>query len=129
VVCPFVADQPFWARIAQERGVAPDPLPQRSLTSEALAERSVAGGQTVRAILPMRQYGPPSSHQIDVVLSAEPEPTIQIAGIAATGVLTCEAQQPRSDHRSHIIIDPRRRKIDRLKGTPFGGNRPSFGTA
>jgi len=50
VVCPFVADQPFWARIAQERGVAPDPLPQRSLTSEALAERLVvAQGTDARA--------------------------------------------------------------------------------
>jgi sterol 3beta-glucosyltransferase len=50
VVCPFVADQPFWARIAQEHGVAPDPLPQRSLTSEALAERLVvAQGAEARA--------------------------------------------------------------------------------
>ena len=39
VVCPFVADQPFWARLAHQRGVAPRPLPQRSLTSEALAAR------------------------------------------------------------------------------------------
>jgi sterol 3beta-glucosyltransferase len=51
VVCPFVADQPFWARITQEHGVAPDPLPQRSLTSEALAERLVVA-QT-------RKPGPP----------------------------------------------------------------------
>lgn len=39
VVCPFVADQPFWARLAQHRGVAPAPLPQSQLTAEALAAR------------------------------------------------------------------------------------------
>jgi sterol 3beta-glucosyltransferase len=39
VVCPFVADQPFWGRVAHARGVAPMPLPQRRLTGPALAER------------------------------------------------------------------------------------------
>ena len=37
VVCPFVADQPFWARLAQQRGVAPAPQPQRHLTAAGLA--------------------------------------------------------------------------------------------
>lgn len=37
VVCPFVADQPFWARLAYERGVAPAPQPQRQLTAAGLA--------------------------------------------------------------------------------------------
>ncbi|HYH76737.1 MAG TPA: glycosyltransferase [Arthrobacter sp.] len=37
VVCPFVADQPFWARLAQHRGVAPAPQPQRHLTAAGLA--------------------------------------------------------------------------------------------
>lgn len=37
VVCPFVADQPFWARRMHASGVAPDPLPQRRLTPESLA--------------------------------------------------------------------------------------------
>ncbi|MBT2523453.1 glycosyltransferase [Arthrobacter sp. ISL-28] len=37
VVCPFVADQPFWARLAYRRGVAPAPQPQRHLTAAALA--------------------------------------------------------------------------------------------
>ncbi|MEC3975809.1 glycosyltransferase [Amycolatopsis sp. H20-H5] len=37
VVCPFVADQPFWARLAHQRGVAPTPLPQRHLTASSLA--------------------------------------------------------------------------------------------
>jgi sterol 3beta-glucosyltransferase len=41
VVCPFVADQPFWARLAHHRGVAPSPLPQRSLTAPTLADRVV----------------------------------------------------------------------------------------
>ncbi|MFI2486109.1 glycosyltransferase [Promicromonospora kroppenstedtii] len=39
VVCPFVADQPFWGRVAHARGVAPMPLSQRRLTGPALAER------------------------------------------------------------------------------------------
>ena len=37
VVCPFVADQPFWARLAHHRGVAPTPQPQRHLTAAGLA--------------------------------------------------------------------------------------------
>lgn len=39
VICPFVADQPFWARLAHSRGVAPSPLPQTKLTADALAAR------------------------------------------------------------------------------------------
>lgn len=39
VVCPFVADQPFWGRVAHARGVAPLPLPQRKLSGSALADR------------------------------------------------------------------------------------------
>jgi sterol 3beta-glucosyltransferase len=37
VVCPFIADQPFWARLAHTRGVAPTPQPQRHLTADGLA--------------------------------------------------------------------------------------------
>jgi sterol 3beta-glucosyltransferase len=37
VVCPFVADQPFWARRAHDLGVALAPVPQRRLDSERLA--------------------------------------------------------------------------------------------
>ncbi len=37
VVCPFVADQPHWARRMHAVGVAPPPVPQRRLTAEALA--------------------------------------------------------------------------------------------
>lgn len=37
VVCPFIADQPFWARLAHTRGVAPAPQPQRHLTAGGLA--------------------------------------------------------------------------------------------
>ncbi|MFI2363075.1 glycosyltransferase [Promicromonospora sp. NPDC019610] len=39
VVCPFVADQPFWGRVAHARGVAPMPLTQRRLSGSALAAR------------------------------------------------------------------------------------------
>ncbi|MEU4539642.1 glycosyltransferase, partial [Streptosporangium sp. NPDC023825] len=37
VICPFVADQPFWAARAHAAGVAPAPLPQRNLTARGLA--------------------------------------------------------------------------------------------
>ncbi|MFC8801788.1 glycosyltransferase, partial [Promicromonospora sp. NPDC057138] len=39
VVCPFVADQPFWGRVTHARGVGPEPLSQRKLTGPALAHR------------------------------------------------------------------------------------------
>ncbi|WP_062347809.1 glycosyltransferase [Herbidospora yilanensis] len=38
VLCPFVADQPFWAARVHAAGVAPPPQPQRRLTAEGLAE-------------------------------------------------------------------------------------------
>lgn len=38
VVCPFIADQPMWARIMHALGVAPDPIPQRHLTTDRLAD-------------------------------------------------------------------------------------------
>ncbi len=38
VVCPFVADQPFWGRRMAQLGVAPSPVPQRRLTAAKLAE-------------------------------------------------------------------------------------------
>jgi sterol 3beta-glucosyltransferase len=38
VICPFVADQPFWGRRMAHLGVAPPPLRQRRLTADGLAE-------------------------------------------------------------------------------------------
>lgn len=37
VVVPFLADQPFWGRVLQERGVSPAPIPQSKLTAANLA--------------------------------------------------------------------------------------------
>ncbi|MBE1878917.1 glycosyltransferase family 1 protein [Myceligenerans sp. TRM 65318] len=37
VVCPFVADQPFWGRRVESLGVGPAPVPQKRLTAGALA--------------------------------------------------------------------------------------------
>ncbi|MGC5010902.1 glycosyltransferase [Streptosporangium sp. DT93] len=37
VICPFVADQPFWAARAHAAGVVPAPLPQRHLSAQRLA--------------------------------------------------------------------------------------------
>ena len=62
VVTPFITDQHAWARLLAARGLAPAPLPHRSLTADALAaaiktalgdgamrERAEAIGVTVRA--------------------------------------------------------------------------------
>jgi sterol 3beta-glucosyltransferase len=37
VICPFMADQPFWGRLVYKRGVGPEPIPQSRLTAERLA--------------------------------------------------------------------------------------------
>jgi sterol 3beta-glucosyltransferase len=37
VICPFIADQPFWGRIVHELGAGPKPIPQKKLTVENLA--------------------------------------------------------------------------------------------
>ncbi|MDP4511269.1 glycosyltransferase [Nonomuraea turcica] len=37
VICPFVADQPFWASRMHAAGIAPAPQPQRRLTPHSLA--------------------------------------------------------------------------------------------
>ena len=37
VICPFMADQPFWGRCVQERGFGPAAIPQKKLTVENLA--------------------------------------------------------------------------------------------
>ncbi len=39
VIVPFMADQTFWAERAYALGVSPEPLPRRSLSSDALATR------------------------------------------------------------------------------------------
>jgi sterol 3beta-glucosyltransferase len=37
VICPFVADQPFWGRRVAELGAGPPPIPQRELDAVRLA--------------------------------------------------------------------------------------------
>lgn len=62
VICPFVADQPFWGRRAAALGVGPAPISQYQLTAERLAEaigravndvemgeRAAALGEIIRA--------------------------------------------------------------------------------
>lgn len=39
VICPFVADQPFWARRMHSLGVAAEPVPHSRLTGDLLAGR------------------------------------------------------------------------------------------
>jgi len=62
VICPFLGDQPFWGRRVAALGVGPEPIPQRILTAEKLADairvaisddgirqRSEALGKIIRA--------------------------------------------------------------------------------
>jgi sterol 3beta-glucosyltransferase len=37
IICPFIADQPFWGKIVYELGAGPKPIPQNQLTAEKLA--------------------------------------------------------------------------------------------
>ncbi|MDQ5853962.1 MAG: glycosyltransferase [Chloroflexota bacterium] len=37
VICPFIADQPFWGRVVHRLGVGPQPIPQKKLTADRLA--------------------------------------------------------------------------------------------
>jgi sterol 3beta-glucosyltransferase len=38
LVCPFFGDQPFWGRRTFELGIGPQPIPQKKLTAENLAQ-------------------------------------------------------------------------------------------
>jgi sterol 3beta-glucosyltransferase len=38
IICPFIADQPFWGRRVEHLGVGPAPIPQRKLTAARLAD-------------------------------------------------------------------------------------------
>ena len=37
LICPFIADQPFWGMVVHARGAGPQPIPQRRLTAPRLA--------------------------------------------------------------------------------------------
>ena len=37
VICPFMADQPFWGELVYQRGAGPKPIPQNRLTAKRLA--------------------------------------------------------------------------------------------
>lgn len=50
VVCPFVADQPFWAARMHAAGVAPAPQPQRRLSPDGLAD-AIRHAVTDRAMI------------------------------------------------------------------------------
>ncbi|RBQ13914.1 glycosyltransferase [Spongiactinospora rosea] len=52
VLCPFVADQPFWAARMAAAGVAPEPRPQQRLSADGLAAaigRAVADPSLIKA--------------------------------------------------------------------------------
>lgn len=38
IICPFLADQPFWGKLVYQQGVGPKPISQYRLTADALAE-------------------------------------------------------------------------------------------
>lgn len=37
IICPFMADQPFWGKLVHQRGIGPEPISQYRLTSDKLA--------------------------------------------------------------------------------------------
>ncbi|MFC3077937.1 glycosyltransferase [Phenylobacterium terrae] len=45
IVCPFMGDQPFWARRVHDLGAGPAPLDRRRLTADALARAFDAAAQ------------------------------------------------------------------------------------
>ena len=62
LICPFIADQPFWGKVVYEAGAGPQPIPQRKLTVDGLAaamttavtdpamqQRAAALGSQIRA--------------------------------------------------------------------------------
>jgi sterol 3beta-glucosyltransferase len=52
VICPFFADQPFWGRQVHRLGAGPEPVAQKRLTSERLAQaitRAVTDPTLLRA--------------------------------------------------------------------------------
>lgn len=62
IICPFIADQPFWGNAIQRLGVGPKPIPQKQLTVEnlsqaittvandqAMSQRAAKIGQEIRA--------------------------------------------------------------------------------
>lgn len=61
IICPFIADQPFWGRVVERAGLGPRALPQSSLRADALAaamratraadmtERAARVGATIRS--------------------------------------------------------------------------------
>jgi sterol 3beta-glucosyltransferase len=38
VICPFMADQPFWGKLIYQQGVGPEPIPQSKLNADRLAD-------------------------------------------------------------------------------------------
>lgn len=38
VICPFMADQPFWGKLVYQQGLGPEPIPQSKLTADRLTE-------------------------------------------------------------------------------------------
>jgi sterol 3beta-glucosyltransferase len=50
VICPFIADQPFWGKRVEALGVGTAPIPQKQLTAEKLAAaiRTAATDQGMR---------------------------------------------------------------------------------
>lgn len=81
IVCPFVADQPFWARQTYALGVAPAPQPQRHLTPDTLA----AAIHRVRTDQAMRQR------------ASDLGEVIRVEGGAATAVRILEQTVSRAD--------------------------------
>lgn len=50
VLVPFIADQPFWGARLREKGLAPEPIPQRRLTAAGLSSALSSAGDYRAAV-------------------------------------------------------------------------------
>jgi sterol 3beta-glucosyltransferase len=57
VVCPFMADQPFWGELVYRQGVGPKPVPQLRLTADRLAEAIITAVSDESMISNARELG------------------------------------------------------------------------
>jgi len=82
IICPFMADQPFWGRLVHQLGVGPKPIPQRRLTADALSAAITTAVQDQTMQRQATELGQKIDKEdgiacaIEVISTAAPEPLI-----------------------------------------------------
>ena len=80
VICPFVADQPFWGRRMHQLGVAATPIPQRRLSAAGL-------GQAIAEVMGDPSY-PAHAEALGHLVRAENGVAVAIAELERIGTTT-----------------------------------------